>query len=123
MPNQEHSPSGIPRKGDDQDRPAAEDAGKGDDPGKIGLNSDAQPDLVAPSSAGKHNHGAAGDKPMGGGGLNFEDGDMAHPYGKVTRNGRTWNDKQPSDAGELGTPDVGMSDHNGPSDPDAKRSR
>ena len=48
---------------------------------------------------------------------------MLHPRGKVTSEGRTWNDKNPSDAGELGAPDVGMSDRNGPSDPDAKRDR
>ena len=86
---------------------------------KIGQTSDAQPDLVAPSG----DHGAADDKPMGGGALNFEDGEAGRPYGDTTRTGGTWNDKNPSDAGKLGTPDVGMSDHNGPSDPDGKRSR
>lgn len=63
-------------------------------------------------------------RPAAGGELNFDDGtDMVHPRGKVTGAGRTWNEKNPSDAGELGAPGVGMSDRNGPSDPDAKRGR
>jgi hypothetical protein len=41
----------------------------------------------------------------------------------VTGAGRTWDEKNPSDAGELGTPNPGLSDRNGPSDPDAKRRR
>lgn len=121
MPNQEQSRNAIRHKEEDKNRPPAEDASDG--PGKIGLTSDDQPELVPPSGVNQRDHGVADDKPAGGGALNFEDGDMAHPYGKVTRNGRTWDDKKPSDAGELGAPDVGMSDHNGPSDPDAKRSR
>ena len=123
MPRQEQSQSsqGNPRKDEDKDRPTAVD--KGDGPGKIGLTSDDQPDLVAPSGVNERDHGAADDKPMGGGALNFEDGDMARPYGNTTRQGGTWDEKKPSDAGKLGSPNVGMSDHNGPSDPDAKRSR
>lgn len=67
---------------------------------------------------------AADDQPMGGGALNFDDGtDMVHPRGKVTGAGRAWDDKNPSDAGDLGAPGAGLSDRNGPSDPDAKRSR
>jgi hypothetical protein len=92
-------------------------------PGKVGVTSDAQPDLVSPSGVNERDGGAAQDKPVGGGSLNFDDGDMAHPRGKVTGTGRTWDEKNPSDAGELGAPDVGMSDRNGPSDPDAKRNR
>jgi hypothetical protein len=41
---------------------------------------------------------------------------MVHPRGKVTGRGRTWDEKNPSDAGKLDAPDVGMSDRNGPSD-------
>jgi hypothetical protein len=121
MANQEQSRKGkgTPRK--DEDRAAAE--ARGDGPGKVGLTSDEQPDLVAPSGVNQRDHGAADDKPMAGGTLNFDDGDIAHPYGNTTRTGGTWDDKKPSDAGELGAPDVGMSDHNGPSDPDAKRNR
>jgi hypothetical protein len=117
MPDQNRSPDDAPRK--DTDRP---EAYEGDGPGKVGVTSDKQPDLVAPSGVNERDHGAAGDKPMGGGALNFDDGtDMVHPRGKVTGHGRTWDEKNPSDAGQLGSPNVGMSDHNGPSDPDAKR--
>jgi hypothetical protein len=59
----------------------------------------------------------------GSGALDFDDGDMVHPRGTTTGAGRTGDEKKPSDAGELGTPDVGMSDRNGPSDPDAKRTK
>lgn len=125
MPNQEESRDGMPRK--DKDRPSP-DVGSQDDrgegPGKIGVTSDNQPDLVAPSGVNERDHGAADDKPMAGGSLDFDDGtDMVHPRGKVTGAGRTWDEKNPSDAGELGAPKPGLSDHNGPSDPDAKRRR
>lgn len=97
---------------------------RGDGPAKVGVTSDDQPDLVAPSGVNERDHGAAEDKPMGGGSLNFDDGtDMVHPRGKVTGADRTWNEKNPSDAGDLGAPNAGMSDRNGPSDPDAKRNR
>lgn len=119
MPNQDPSRKGNTRQ--DEGKPSADY--KGDGPGKIGLTSDEQPDLVAPTGVNERDHGAADDKPAAGGALNFEDGDITHPYGNTTRTGGTWDDKKPSDAGKLGTPDVGMSDHNGPSDPDAKRSR
>jgi len=103
--------------------PARQDY-RGDGPGKIGITSDDQPDLVAPSGVNQRDHGAAEDKPMGGGSLNFDDGtDMVHPRGKVTGQGRTWEEKNPSDAGDLGAPGAGLSDRNGPSDPDAKRNR
>lgn len=96
----------------------------GEGPGKVGLTSDEQPDLVSPSGVNERDHGAADDKPMGGGSLNFDDGtDMVHPRGKVTGAGRTRDEKNPSDAGDLGTPNPGLSDRNGPSDPDAKRNR
>lgn len=110
MPNQEDSATRKPAT--DQQRQ-----------GKVGVTSDKQPDLVAPSGVNERDHGAADDKPMGGGSLNFDDDDMVHPRGKVTGSGRTWDDKRPSDAGELGAPGAGMSDRNGPSDPDAKRDR
>ena len=117
MASQEQSRDGNPKK--DQDRPQA-----GDGPAKIGVTSDNQPDLVAPSGVNERDHGAADDKPMGGGALNFDDGtDMVHPRGKTTPAGRTWDEKNPSDAGELGAPGAGLSDRNGPSDPDAKRGR
>lgn len=97
-----------------------QDAG-GERPAKHGITSDEQPDLVAPSGV---NDRDAGDRPVGGGALDFDDGtDMVHPRGKVTGAGRTWDEKHPSDAGDLGAPNAGMSDRNGPSDPDAKRGR
>lgn len=136
MPNQEQSRDGIPRKDDNRppaadekasserkDSPSGQDY-RGDGPGKIGITSDNQPDLVAPSGVNQRDHGVADDKPMGGGALNFDDGtDMVHPRGKVTSAGRTRDEKNPSDAGELGPPGAGLSDSNGPSDPDAKRGR
>ncbi len=103
--------------------PAGQDY-RGDGPGKIGLTSDDQPDLVSPSGVNERDHGAAEDRPAAGGTLDFDDGtDMVHPRGKVTGAGRTWDEKNPSDAGDLGAPGAGMSDRNGPSDPDAKRNR
>jgi hypothetical protein len=141
MPNQEQSRDGIPRK--DADRPspdvernstdgqsnargkgASDQQGRpderGDGPGRIGLNSDDQPDLVAPSGVNQRDHGVAADKPMAGDIVNLDDDDMVHPRGKVIGQGGTWNEKRPSDAGDLGAPGAGLSDSNGPSDPDAK---
>lgn len=147
MPNQEQSRDGIPRKDADRPSPDVErnstdgqsdargkGAGgderplarqgqenyRGDGPGKVGLTSDAQPDLVAPSGVNERDHGAAADKPMAGGSLNFDDDDMVHPRGKVTGQGRTWDEAKPSDAGDLGAPNAGLSDRNGPSDPNGK---
>ena len=118
-----------PRAGEEKgmpvttESPSAQDY-RGDGPGKVGLTSDKQPDLVAPSGVNERDHGAADDAPSAGGTLDFDDGtDEVHPRGKVTGAGRTWNEKNPSDAGKLGAPGAGMSDRNGPSDPDAKRSR
>jgi hypothetical protein len=134
MPNQEQSRDGIPRK--DQDRPSPDVAQatdgqapssqdyRGDGPAKVGVTSDNQPDLVSPSGVNERDHGAAEDRPDAGGTLDFDDGtDEVHPRGKVTGSGGTWNEKFPSDSGKLGAPNAGMSDRNGPSDPDAKRSR
>jgi len=139
MPNQEQSRDGIPRKDNDRPSPdvghkatdgqasargtgaSSEQDYRGDGPARHGITSDEQPDLVAPSGV---NDRDAGDRPVGGGTLDFDDGtDMVHPRGKVTGTGRTWDEKSPSDAGELGPPGAGLSDRNGPSDPDAKRSR
>lgn len=103
--------------------PASQDY-RGDGPAKVGVTSDNQPDLVAPSGVNERDHGAAEDRPDAGGTLDFDDGtDETHPRGKVTGAGGTWNEKFPSDAGRLGAPNPGLSDRNGPSDPDAKRSR
>jgi hypothetical protein len=98
---------------------------RGDGPAKVGVTSDDQPDLVSPSGVNERDHGSADDAPpAGGGSLNFDDGtDEVHPRGKVTGAGGTWNEKFPSDSGRLGAPNPGLSDRNGPSDPDAKRDR
>ena len=93
----------------------------GDGPGKVGLTSDRQPDLVAPSGVNERDHGAADDKPMGGGPVNLDDDDELHPRGNTARSQGTW-DAQGGDKGEVGkAPGPGLSDRNGPSDPDAKR--
>jgi hypothetical protein len=120
--------TGLPRAGEEKGRALSTESPddqdyRGDGPARPGLTSDNQPDLVAPSGVNQRDHGVADDKPMAGGTLNFDDDDMVHPRGKVTGAGRTWDEKNPSDAGDLGAPNVGMSDHNGPSDPDAKRSK
>jgi len=111
---------GMPLSGES---PSAQDY-RGDGPAKVGVTSDNQPDLVSPSGVNERDHGSAEDRPDAGGTLDFDDGtDEVHPRGKVTGSGGTWNEKFPSDAGKLGAPNAGMSDRNGPSDPDAKRSR
>lgn len=128
MVNQEESRDGIPRKDQDRpspdvDSPSAQDD-RGDGPARIGINSDKQPDLVAPSGINERNPAAAGDVPAAGDTLDFDDGtDMVHPRGRVTSANRTRDEKNPSDAGDLGAPGAGLSDRNGPSDPDAKRSK
>ena len=145
MPNQEQSSNGVPSK--DRDRPspdverdstdgqsnsrgkgASDEQGQGQDyrgdgPGKVGLTSDEQPDLVSPSGVNERDHGAASDKPMAGGSVNLDDDDMVHPRGKTTGAGRTRDEKFASDSGKLGAPGAGLADRNGPSDPDAKRDR
>ena len=127
MPNQEQSKDGIPRKDADRPSPDVNDKGnaskddssrqdyRGDGPAKVGITSDDQPDLVAPSGVNERDHGAADDKPMGGGSVNLDDDDMAHPRGNVTRNGGTWQ-AEGGDSAPLGPPGAGLSNKNGPSD-------
>lgn len=98
MTNQRQSKDGIPRK----------------DPGRP--SPDVQPDLVAPSGVNERDHGAADDKPMGGGSINLDDDDMVHPRGKRTAQGGT-RDAKGGDSAPLGSPGAGLSDRNGPSDP------
>jgi len=83
---------------------------------KIGVTSDNQPDLVTASGVNERDHGGVDDKPMAGGTVNLDDDELTHPRGNTAGRGRTWEDKKPSDAGDLAPPDVGMSDRNGPSD-------
>ncbi|TFY96858.1 hypothetical protein [Ramlibacter rhizophilus] len=93
----------------------------GEGPGKVGVTSDRQPDLVAPSGVNQRDHGAAEDKPLAGGSVNFDDFDEDRPRGNTTRTGGTWSDR-PSDAGAVGpAPGPGLSDRNAPSDPASKR--
>jgi hypothetical protein len=106
MPNQEEPKDPTPRK----------ESG----PGKVGLLSDQQPDLVSPSGVNEGDHGVADDKPMGGGAVNLDDDDMAHPRGKETGKGGTW-EAQGGDSGKLGRPAEILSDRNGPSDPANRR--
>ena len=93
---------------------------QGEGPGKIGLTSDSQPDLVSPSGVNERDHGAADDKPMGGGSINFDDDDLTHPRGRTTSAGGT-RDAKGGDSAPLGPPGAGLSDRNGPSDPDSKK--
>lgn len=148
MPDQNRSPDGIPRKdagrptpdveryatdgqSDARGKGASDEQGqrppqgggqayRGDGPGKVGLTSDKQPDLVAPSGVNERDHGAADDKPMGGGTVNLDDDDELHPRGDTRRTGGTWA-AQGGDAGDVDkAPGAGLSNTNGPSDPAAK---
>lgn len=103
------------------DRGAQDDRARGypgDGPAKVGLTSDRQPGLVAPSGVNERDHGAADDKPMGGGSVNLDDGTTEdRPRGPATgHQGGTW--QSGSDSAPLGAPGAGMSDRNGPSDTD-----
>jgi hypothetical protein len=118
-PDVERSGAGRPPEAAGASDPARQDY-RGDGPGKIGLTSDDQPDLVAPSGVNERDHGAADDKPMGGGSVNLDDDDMVHPRGKVTGAGGTWQ-AQGGDSAPLGQPGAGLSDRNGPSDPDSRK--
>jgi hypothetical protein len=106
MPKQEESKDAIARK-DSQDR-------------KIGITSDSQPDLVAPSGVNERDHGAADDKPMGGGSVNLDDDDLTHPRGKTTPAGGTWQ-TEGGDSAPLGPPREILSDRNAPSDPENRK--
>lgn len=100
-----------------KDKSSGDDAARGDGPGKIGLMSADQPELVPPSGVNERDHGAADDKPMGGGSLNFDDDDLTHPRGEATEKGGTWL-AEGADSGKLGRPAEIQSDRIGPSDPD-----
>ncbi|MES3003005.1 MAG: serine/threonine protein kinase [Pseudomonadota bacterium] len=106
-----------PSKNDKSSGESGEQAARGDGPGKIGLISAEQPGLVSPSGVNERDHGSADDKPMGGGSLNFDDDDMTHPRGNVSRQGGTWEAKG-GDSGKLGQPAEIQSDRIGTSDPD-----
>lgn len=133
MAHQEKSPDAVPHKdrpspdaernstdGRSNARSKVEGDYRGDGPGKVGLISDSQPDLVAPSGVNQRDHGVADDKPMAGGLVNLDDDDMVHPRGKSTAHGGT-RDAQGGDSAPLGPPGAGLSDRIGPSDPDSKK--
>jgi hypothetical protein len=141
MANQQQSPKGVPHPDRERPSPDVEEsrtdgqshaAGKGapdqqgrqdargDGPHKVGLASDDQPDLVAPSGVNERDHGAADDKPMGGGSVNLDDDDLEHPRGNTARTGGTWGARG-GDSAPLGPPGAGLSNRNGPSDPDHKK--
>jgi hypothetical protein len=119
MERKEHA---MATQEDPKDATPSEDskAYEGDGPGKVGLLSDRQPDLVAPTGVNERDHGAADDKPMGGGAVNLDDDDIVHPRGKVTGKGGTW-DAEGGDSGKLGPPSEILSDRNGPSDPNSRK--
>lgn len=115
MSNQEESRDGIPRK--DKERPAPDvEPYAGDGPGKVGLTSSRQPELVSPSGVNERDHGAAEDKPAGGGSVNLDDDDITHPRGRQTGVGGTA-DAKGGDSAPLGPPGEILSDRNAPSDP------
>lgn len=98
---------------------SAADKGRGypgEGPGKPGLVSDDSPGLVAPSGVNQRDGGSTGEA------LDFDDGDVTRPRGKTGASGGTWQ-AQGADSGELGKPAPVLSDRNGPSDPDLKKSR
>jgi len=90
---------------------------RGTGPGKIGVNSDRQPDLVAPSRVNERDHGSTGEAPMAGDMLNFDDDEVMSGRGNQ-RNGGTWA-AEGADSGKLSPPGEIMSDRNGPSDTDS----
>lgn len=78
---------------------------------------------VAPSALNRGDRGAADTPPTTSEQLNFDDASEDHPRGDNRRTGGTW-DTPPhntGDQGEVGkAPGAGLSNRNGPSDPDAK---
>ena len=108
----------------EQDKPESSDGAsndrnyRGDGPGKIGVTSDKQPDLVAPSGVNERDHGAAGEAPMAGDMLNFDDDEVMSGRGNNERTGGTWA-AQGADSGRLAPPREILSDRNGPSDNDS----
>ena len=60
MANREQSKDAEPHEDGTGQRPDADPNYRGDGPGKVGLISDQQPGLVAPSGVNQRDHGAAG---------------------------------------------------------------
>ena len=133
MANQIESKDGKPRK--DGQRPSPDVEGYATDGqsnarGKGASDQQGRParGTAAPGKGGKDDptgrsgHGTVDDNPAAGGALNFDDGDVTRPNGKVTRDGGTWQ-AEGADSAKLGKPAEIMSDRNGPSDPATRRGR
>lgn len=113
MPNQEESPDGRPRK--ETDRPSPDVHGEAD--GQVGVTSDRQRDLVAPSGVNERDRGSADDPAAAGGTVNLDDDTLEHPRGNTSRSQGTWA-AQGGDSGRIDkAPGAGQSDRIGPSDP------
>ena len=98
----------------------------GDGPARMGLTGDPDANLVAPSGVNERDRGAADVPPTTSEQLNFDDATEDHPRGDNRRTGGTWSTPphNTGDQGALGrAPGAGLSDRNGPSDPDARNGR
>ena len=98
----------------------------GDGPGRMGLTREPDANLVAPSGLNERDRGAADVPPTTSEQLNFDDASEDHPRGDNRRTGGTWNtpDRNTGDQGEVDrAPGAGLSDRNGPSDPDTRNGR
>lgn len=151
MPNQEESRDGKPRVDNDRPSPDVEryatdgqsitrgkgpsdeqgqrpapDTARGAAPSQAGGSPARQGGEVAPSALNEGDRGAADMPPTTSEQLDFNDASEDHPRGDNRRTGGTW-DTPPhntGDQGEVGrAPGAGLSNRNGPSDPDAKDDR
>lgn len=81
---------------------------------------------VPPSALNEGDRGAADVPPTTSEQLDFNDASEDHPRGDNRRTGGTWNtpEHNTGDQGKVGpAPGAGLSDRNGPSDPDARNGR
>ena len=132
MPNQEESRDGTPRVNPDRPSPDVEryaTDGQTNARGKGPSDEQGQPpdaNLVAPSGVNERDRGAADVPPTTSEQLNFDDATEDHPRGDNRRTGGTWG-TPPHNTGDQGAvgraPGAGLSDRNGPSDPDARNGR
>lgn len=132
MPNQEESRDGTPRVNPDRPSPDVEryaTDGQTNARGKGPSDEQGQPpdaNLVAPSGLNERDRGAADVPPTTSEQLNFDDATEDHPRGDNRRTGGTWS-TPPHNTGDQGAvgraPGAGLSDRNGPSDPDARNGR
>lgn len=132
MPNQEDSRDGIPRVDSNRPSPDVEryatdgqtnSRGKGASDEQGEKIDDQQAGAVSPSSLNQGDRGVA-DTPTTTSELDFDDSSEERPRGDNRRTGGTWDSPahNTGDQGEVGpAPGAGLSDRNGPSDPDAKK--